>query len=375
MIDRPFWRRRLEDAWREAPVAWLSGVRRVGKTTLARSLDPERTLFLDCDLPVVEEMVRDPALFFRDCEKPVVVFDEVHRLADPRRVLKIGADLVPRRRVLATGSSTLTASRKFRDTLAGRKRTVHLEPVLLDELPAFGATLARRLYHGGLPQALLAGSKSPSFYREWMDSFFAYDIQAFHGFRSAERFNALFEYLLVQSGGLFDRSRAAAALGIARPTVNAHVEAMEAAGAVALVRPYHGNGLREIVKMPRVYGFDTGFVSFARGWDPLRPADRGVLWEHLVLETLRARHPDLPVRFWRDTAGREVDFVLPRARGAVDAVECKWNPDDLDPAGLEAFRALHPGGRNFLVVPGDVPVHARRAGKIEVTVCGPAGVP
>ncbi|MBI5481029.1 MAG: hypothetical protein HY906_19380 [Deltaproteobacteria bacterium] len=44
MADRPFWRQRLEQAWREAPIAWLAGVRRSGKTTLARSLGEGRIL-------------------------------------------------------------------------------------------------------------------------------------------------------------------------------------------------------------------------------------------------------------------------------------------------------------------------------------------
>lgn len=375
MVPRPFWTRRMEACWREAPVLWLTGVRRSGKTSLARSLDPERTLHLDCDLPSVEGMVRDPALFFRDCGKPVVVFDEIHRLPDPSRVLKVGADHFPGLRILATGSSTLEASGKFRDTLAGRKRTLRLLPVLAEELPAFGATLARRLHQGGLPQALLAEGKPPSFFREWLDSFFAFDVQRLFGIRSAERFNAFFEFLLRQSGGLLDRSRAAAALGVARPTVESHLAVLEATGAVTVVRPFHGGSRREIVKMPRVYGFDTGFVSFARGWEPLRSEDLGVLWEHLVLEHLLAHHPWTAIGFWRDSAGREVDFVIPRARGAADAVECKWNPADLDPAGLRAFRGLHPGGRNWLVVPGDGPPHARRFGGLEVTVCGPGDLP
>jgi len=38
MIKRPFWEDRLEQAWREAPIVWLAGVRRSGKTTLAQSL-------------------------------------------------------------------------------------------------------------------------------------------------------------------------------------------------------------------------------------------------------------------------------------------------------------------------------------------------
>jgi hypothetical protein len=58
-----------------------------GKTTLAQSLDPDRTFYVNCDLPNAEDMVRDPALFYRNCPKPVVVFDEIHQLRDPSRVL------------------------------------------------------------------------------------------------------------------------------------------------------------------------------------------------------------------------------------------------------------------------------------------------
>lgn len=375
MIDRPYWQSRIEAAWKEAPIAWLCGVRRSGKTTLARSLGDDRALYVNCDLPVAEEMVRDPAVFFRSAGRSVVVFDEIHQLKDPTRVLKIGADLFPKLRVLATGSSTLAASRKFRDSLTGRKRTVHLLPVAWDELDAFGAPLLRRLYHGGLPQALLADTKSPSFYREWLDSFFARDVQQHFGFRDVNRFNALLEYVLRQSGGQLEVSRAASALGLARQTVQAHLDAMGMTNAVTLVRPYHGGGPGEIVRMPKVYAFDTGFVSFARGWDPLRPEDLGQLWEHLVLEHLQARYPEKTVAYWRDKHGREVDFVLPRRRDEVDVVECKWNPASFEPAGLRAFRRLYPGGRNFLVTPSGAPAYTREYDELEVRVCTPSALP
>lgn len=372
MIERPFWLQRLEQAWREAPIVWLAGVRRAGKTTLAGCIGSDRALYLNCDLPVVEEMIRDPQLFYRGCAKPVVVFDEVHQLRDAARVLKVGADEFPGLRLLATGSSTLAASRKFRDTLTGRKRVVHLTPVLWEELPAFGVRLPQRLYHGGLPAALLASSKQPALYREWLDSFFARDIQRLFGFRDMNRFNALFEYLLRQSGGQFEVSGTAAALGITRPTVESHVQALSITQAITLVRPFHGGGQNEIVKQPKLYAFDTGFVSYARGWDPLRPDDLGPLWEHVVLEHLQARFPDTPVHYWRDKAGREVDFVLPRGRDRVDAVECKWNPGAFEGAGLKLFRSHYPNGRNFLVSPGAEPAYSRRYGNVEVRVCTPA---
>jgi uncharacterized protein len=372
MNPRPFWQLRLAGAWRDAPIVWLAGVRRSGKTTLVRSLGDDRSLYVNCDLPSVEDSLRDPVVFFRNAGRPIVVFDEVHQLRDPARVLKIGADAFPELKILATGSSTLAASHKFRDTLAGRKRLVHLTPVTWGELPAFGATLPQRLFLGGLPQALLASAKSAAFYREWMDSFYARDVQRLFGFRDFNRFNAVFEYLLRQSGGLFEVSRTATALGITRPTVESHLAALEAMHAMTVVRPFHGGGQNEIVKQPKVYGFDTGFVSHARGWDPLRPDDFGMLWEHLVLEHLQAHLPDVRVQYWRDKAGRELDFVLVHGRDRVDVIECKWDPSAFDATALKVFRGAYPKGRNFLVTPSAEPGYEKRIGELRLRVCTPS---
>lgn len=371
MIARPFWHQRLASAWREAPIIWLCGVRRCGKTTLAESLGAERTLYVNCDLPTTEEMVREPQVFFRSCAKPTVIFDEIHQLRDPTRLLKIGADLFPKLKILATGSSTLAASKKFRDTLTGRKRVVHLLPVLFAELENFGATLPERLHRGGLPQALLSDEKRPSFFREWMDSFFARDIQRLFGFRDVDRFNAFVEYVLRQSGGQLETARAASALSIARPTVESHLRALAITNAATLVRPFFGGGRSEIVKMPKVYAFDTGMVSFARGWDPLRQEDLGLLWEHLVLEHLQAHLPDATIRYWRDKAGHEVDFVLVRSRDEVDAIECKWSPGRFDGTALRIFRDAYPRGRNYLVTPAGDPAYTIAAGKLRIRVCTP----
>ena len=163
-------------------------------------------------------------------------------------------------------------------------------------------------------------------------------------------------------------SKTATALGIARPTVESHLRALEITHAIVMVRPFHGGGGKELVKMPKVYGFDTGFVSFVHGWDPLRPGDFGVLWEHLMLEDLQARLPDVRVCYWRDKAGHEVDFVLARARGEVDAIECKWDPRTFDASSLEIFRSHYPKGRNYLMTPHDGPPYVKRARKLEITV-------
>lgn len=373
MIERPFWISRIEEAWKEAPIVWLAGVRRVGKTTLVQSFGADRVHYINCDLPVAADMVADPELFYRNCERSIVIFDEIHRLPDPSRILKIGADLFPHIKLIATGSSTLAASRKFKDTLTGRKRLVHLTPVLWDELSAFNVSLVRRLYHGGLPQPLLTDTKPMGFYREWIDSFFARDIQQLFAFRDSEKFNTLFEYLLKQSGGQFEITRTSSALGISRPTVADHLRALEITHAVTIVRPFHGGGQKEIIKMPKVYGFDTGFVSFSRGWDPLRQDDYGPLWEHIVLEYLQAHVHESQIQYWRLADGREIDFVIFHGRDKIDVIECKWNPEQFDPASLKLFRALYPTGNNYIISPLSVPGYPKKISAMDVYVCNPTG--
>lgn len=370
MIERSLWRNRIQQAWTRRSIVWLSGVRRVGKTTLARML-PD-AVYMNCDLPSAVRALDDPELFLAGLAPgSVVVFDEVHRLEDPSRLLKIAADAYPHLKVLATGSSTLDATRKFRDSLSGRKQAIHLCPVLWEECrEPFGVSdFDRRLLHGGLPEQLLAERKDAAFFSEWIDSFYARDILELFGIRNRQGFLTLFRLLLRHSGGQLDFSRLANLSELSRPTVKSHLEALQIAHAVHLLRPFHGGGKRELVARPKCYAFDTGFVTFEKGWDSIRDDDRGLLWEHLVLDSLRFDFADDAIFYWQDKSHRELDFVIRRDRGRVDLVECKINPDKLDPAPTEAFRALYPSGENYVVCPEvRAPYRVRRGGRV-FTLC------
>lgn len=369
MIERPYWNERLTAAWKQASIVWLTGPRRVGKTVLARSLPDAE--FLNCDLPSVAERLADPESFYRSVKKRFVVFDEVHQLPDPSRLLKIGADGFPKLKILATGSSTLAATQKFRDSLTGRKRVVEFVPVLYEELPAFGiADVRERLLRGGLPPALLSAEHDPEFYGEWVDSYFARDVQELFRLEKRAGFLRVLELLLRQSGGMLDITRVAKESQISRPTVTNWLEIYQITHAVHLVRPYSAGGRREIIAQPKAFGFDTGLVCHARGWDHLRTEDCGVLWEHLVLDSLISS--GLPkIYFWRDKQQREVDFVVPRGRDAVDAIECKWNPQAFETRGLGAFREQYPKGKNYVVSPLNCPKYERVQDGLNVVFVSP----
>jgi len=150
---------------------------------------------------------------------------------------------------------------------------------------------------------------------------------------------------------------------------------MQVAHAIHLLRPFHSGGKREIVSRPKCYAFDTGFVTFEKGWDTIRADDRSLLWEHLVLDGLRFRFEDADIFYWQNKSHREVDFVIPRGRNCVDVMECKINPDKLDAKPVEVFRSLYPKGDNYIICPSVKKPYKIRRGDLVFTVCTTKDIP
>jgi predicted AAA+ superfamily ATPase len=348
--ERPFWKQAIEEAWERKTLVWLRGVRRVGKTTLAQSLD--RVRYFDCELPGVRRRLESPESFLRHNQGARIVLDEIHRLPNPSEVLKIAADHFAGTRILATGSSTLGASARFRDTLAGRKADVFLTPMVVRDLAAFGRPdLEHRMLRGGLPPFFLSKALPERDFQEWVDAYWAKDILELFRLEKRPAFQRLLELILVRSGGIFDASRFARDCGVSRTTIANYLAALEATAVAHVVRPYSEGGSAEIVAAPRVFGFDTGFVCYYRGWSELRSDDVGILLEHLFLNEVHAHGAPLGVHYWRDKAHHEIDFVLVPRGGDPICVECKASEKSFDAASLAAFRRRYPGGASWLVVP------------------------
>lgn len=348
MKNRPLWRHKIEQAWKSHTVLWLSGVRRAGKTTLCQSLT--HVEYFDCELPRTRRQLEDPEAFLDGLLGKRVVLDEIHRLDNPSQLLKIAADHYRNIRIIATGSSTLGASAKFRDTLAGRKAELWLTPMVYSDLEAFGKTaLAHRFLHGGLPPFFLAKSLPERDFQEWMDAYWAKDIQELFRLERRHSFQRFVELLMGASGGIFEATRYARPCEVSRTTISNYLAVLEATFVAHVLRPFSSHASTEIISAPKVYGFDTGFVCYYRGWHELRREDMGLLWEHFVLNELHAHRQSRDIQYWRDKQGHEIDFVLAPRNHPPIAIECKWSADDFDAAGIKSFRKKYPKGDSYVV--------------------------
>ncbi|MBI3045408.1 MAG: ATP-binding protein [Betaproteobacteria bacterium] len=348
MRKRRFWIGALERAWRRRSVVWLSGVRRAGKTTLSQSLPGGE--YFDCELPRVRRELADPEAFLAALRGKTVVLDEIHRLGDPAQLLKIAADHFPDTRVLATGSSTLGASRKFRDTLAGRKSEIWLTPMMTADLADFDAPdFKHRFLRGGLPPFFLADSFPERDFQEWMDAYWAKDIQELFRLERRHSFQRFAELLFIQSGGMFEATRFARDCEVSRTTIANYLAVLDATFVVHVLKPFSSRRATEIIAAPKVYAFDTGFLCHYRGWSALRGDDLDLLWEHFVLNEIHARLQARDIGYWRDKRQHEIDFVMRKRGKSPIAIECKWSAEGFDARNLLAFRQVYPTGENFVV--------------------------
>lgn len=369
MVQRKWWQEKLENAWKERSIVWLSGVRRAGKTLLCQSLLD--TDYFDCELPRTRRLLDDPEDFLGQHRGRRVILDEIHRLSNPSQLLKIAADHYRDTKVIATGSSTLGASRKFRDTLAGRKAEVWLTPMTGEDLSAFEKPdLRHRMLHGGLPPFFLAPSIPEPAFQEWMDAYWAKDIQTLFRLERRHSFEQFAELLFAQSGGLFEATRFTRACEVSRQTIMNYLAVLENTYLVHVIRPFSTHRTAEIVAAPKIYAFDTGFACYYRGWTSLRQEDLGLLWEHLVLNELQAHLQTRRIGYWRDKRGHEIDFVLARRGQAPLALECKWSADDVDLTNLKAFALRYPTA-DLRVIAHDVDrSYQRRTDAFTVTYSG-----
>lgn len=106
----------------------------------------------------------------------------------------------------------------------------------------------------------MASSLDREFYAEWMDSFYARDVQEVFQVEKRQAFLKILEFVLLQNGQMIEATEVAKVSGLSRPTVVKYLEILELTKAITILKPFSGNPLTDIVTQPKIYEFDTGCV-------------------------------------------------------------------------------------------------------------------
>jgi len=313
----------------------LTGPRQVGKTYLAKELSAtfKKPAYLNFDSLEVARIIHAHSW---PLDADLLVFDEIHKMKSWKRFLKGVYDTrLAHQAIMVTGSSRMDTFRQSGESLAGRYYHVRLHPLSVKELqgtvaPFEAVNLLNRL--GGFPEPFLSGSEEEAarWRRQYYTDLIREDILEFSRLHEVRAMRLLVDLLRTRVGSPLSCASIAGDLQIAPNTVKKYIEILESLHIIFLIRPFHANVARAVLKEPKLYFYDTGFL----------PDDEGVRFENTCAVCL-LKH----VQFLQDVKGepvalhymrtkdrREVDFAISRSGKLVQWVDAKLSDSSVSPA-------------------------------------------
>lgn len=321
----------------------IFGPRQAGKTTLIRNylsntnfrskiesgdLLKTQHILSSQDLKTIQEYVHGYDL---------IVLDEAQNIPNIGIGVKIIVDLIPKVRVIATGSSSFELAGQVGEPLTGRKRTLTLFPVSQLELRSqynpydLKQKLPDFLIYGSYP-AIVATNDTNAKAREIqeiIDSYLLKDVLEFEKVKSSKTLVDLLRLLAFQIGSDVSLNELGQKLQIDHKTVARYLDLLEKSFVLYNLRGYSRNLRKEVTSKSKYFFFDTGIRNglIANFNDLELRDDVGQLWENfLVMERLKKQtYQEIYANnyFWRTWDQKEVDFIEER-EGRLYGYEFKW---------------------------------------------------
>ena len=334
------------------PILTITGPRQSGKTTLAKAIFPDRP-YASLEEPDLRLAAKDDPRSFLERFRDGAVLDEVQRCPDLFSYLQSTVDADGRMGLyVLTGSQQFGLMSDITQSLAGRTAFLELLPFSIPELmrvnklPEDADTM---LLNGCYPPLYDRDLAPSAWFGAYVTAYVERDVRQLLRIQDLETFQRFIRLCAGRTGQLLNLSSLATECGITHNTVKAWISVLEASYLVFLLRPHHENFNKRLVKMPKLYFYDTGLVSWLLG---IRSAEqmvthplRGSIFETMVISELvksrmnRGERPDF--HFWRDSNGNEIDLIVEQGTGLIP-VEIKSGKTVTGEsfAGLEKWRAL-----------------------------------
>ena len=370
-----FWPRRMipliqRALNRQAAVA-LIGPRQVGKTTLAHFIvDNQNALYLDLESNVDRSKLADPALFLGEYENRLVVLDEIHRVPEIFPELRSLIDQGRRRgirnnRFLVLGSASMDVLQQTSESLAGRVEILAVNPFDVLEVttpvPRKISGTKTLWVRGGFPDSFLSSTDADSlaFRDQFIRTYIERDIPQMGIRIPSERVGRFLTMLAHSQGALLNASRLASSLDVSATTVFNYIDIFVKLLMIRRLPPFHVNGIKRLVKSPKVFIRDSGLVHALLSLEDFNELVGhpvvGPSWEGFVIENLLAvAPPRARASFYRTAAGAEIDLILELpGQPGVWAIEIKHSLAPKLSRGFHSARADLNPVRSFVVYAGE----------------------
>ncbi len=303
-------------------MVFIGGARQVGKTTLARQIIKKSISYLNWDNVEHRQSILKNALPLYAGE---LIFDELHKFSRWRNFIKGFYDTYgDKTKIIVTGSARLDHFKKGGDSLFGRYHYFRLHPFSLRELnknptPQDVATL---LNLGGFPEPALKGSEKS--YRRWslerLNRVVYTDINTLEHIKEISSIELLIHSLNDRASSLLSLESLRRDLQVSHGTVARWLDILQALYVCFRISPFGNPKIKALKKEQKLYLWDWAQIQEPGARFENLVASQLLKYCHFIEDTEGYR---MELRYLRDKAGREVDFVVVKAGCPLFAVECK----------------------------------------------------
>jgi len=294
------------------------GPRQSGKTTLVRKVFESKP-YVSLENPDMRLFAMDDPKGFISNYPDGAVLDEIQRVPELFSYLQqILDDQTANGFFILTGSNNFLLQESISQSLAGRVAYLFLLPLTISEIGDRESNINSVLFSGCYP-ALYNNTTDPArFYANYIRTYVERDVRLFRNITDLYAFEKFLRLCSGRIGQLLNMSSLASEVGVDLKTIGSWIGVLEASFILFRLQPHHMNFNKRIVKMPKLYFYDTGLAAALLGIEKadyltMHPS-RGSLFENMVIVDFlknrynRGRLSNL--YFWRDNTGNEIDLLI-----------------------------------------------------------------
>lgn len=306
------------------PVVSVTGPRQSGKTTLVKYAFPnyDYVTLEDPDIRMIA--INDPRKFVEN-HKIGLIIDEVQRVPNLFSYIQGVVDISDKQgQFILTGSQNFLLLENISQTLAGRVAILKLLPLSMNELKIAkksNESFEKLLFTGFYPRLYDKNINPTDFYPFYIQTYVERDVKLIKNIINQSTFVRFISMCAGRIGQLLNITDLANSCGISQITVKSWLSILEASYVIYLLQPHYKNFNKRLVKMPKLYFYDTGLACSLLG---IRKESQlishfayGFLFENFIInefiKNLFNKSKEPKFFFWRDKSGKEIDIIAEQA--------------------------------------------------------------
>ncbi len=213
---------------------------------------------------------------------------------------------------ILSGSQSFILNNRISQSLAGRVSINNLLPFDISEIDVNNQRIAEIIVNGFYPRLYDQQILPDDFYPSYIQTYIERDIRTLRSVENLQTFTRFLTLCAGRTGQILNLSSLANDSGVSVNTAKAWLSLLEASFIVFLLRPWHANINKRIIKSPKLYFYDTGIVcSLLRITSPSLIYTHylyGFLFENLLISEILKCHLHAGTRpslfFWKESNRR-----------------------------------------------------------------------